>query len=421
MIGHSARKRATTLVRPVDAAERLFYRFSERNPAHFLIVAEFGEVLTASRVRPALDAIQRRHPLLSVHVEDRPETRLGLYRAPDVAPIDLAVRHSTELSWDSVAAEELSRPFDRSRAPLMRACLVRGPAWSALLLTFDHTIADGISSVFVLNDVVSALNGRILPDLPAPQSQEQLITRTLGAIEPFGSAELSDDPRMGKATTLRPFDGAPTNVHTLAMTEVDTARLAQRCRAERTTVHAAMVVAMCRVRAAERGEDFVRVLNPMNIRPLIGVNGDCGLYIQSTWTGWSPSDAAPFWQQARAITAHLEVARSPRGIRTASLAIQQAMTVDSGPDDAENLFSRVCPWEMMVTNLGVQNLDGTGPLRPTAVWGPVVQSQTDGEYVNGVTTYEGRLRIVTCGYSVPNTFLKSAGEALAAAVEEERA
>jgi hypothetical protein len=52
------------------------------------------------------------------------------------------------------------------------------------------------------------------------------------------------------------------------------------------------------------------------------------------------------------------------------------------------------------------------------VWGPVVLSQTDGEYLTGVTTYEGRLRMVTCGYNVPASFLKGVGEALMAALEE---
>ncbi|WP_231970769.1 condensation domain-containing protein [Mycobacterium sp. E3198] len=403
-------------VRPVGAMERLFYRYSERNPAHFLLVAEFGEVLTADRLRPALAAAQRRHPLLSVHVEDRPGSRLGFYRAATDAPIELTVRRGQE--WAAAAAEELSRPFDRSRAPLMRASLLQGPGSSALLLTFDHTIADGMSSVFVLNDVLAALNGRDLPNLLVPQAQERVVDRTLGTVEPFDPSELPADPRMRTPTTIRPFDGALTNVHALAMTAADTAGLVERCRAERTTVHAAMVVAMCRVRSTGRGEDFVRVLNPINFRALVGVEEDCGLYIQSTWTGLSPWDGAPFWEQARATTAHLEAARSGRGILTASLAVREAMAVDAEVGHAEELFSRTCPFDMLISNLGVQNLDGTGPLRPTAVWGPVVQSQTEGEYVTGIATYEGRLRMVTCGYSVPATFLKSVGAALAAAVDE---
>ncbi|OBG51083.1 peptide synthetase [Mycobacterium sp. E735] len=404
---------AAQFIRPIGAMERLFYRYSERNPTHFSLVAEFDQVLTANKVRPALAAAQRRHPLLSAHVEDQPGSRLGFYRAATVPPITLTV-HRAE-SWEPVAADELSRPFDRSRAPLMRASLLQGRTGSALVLTFDHTLADGISSVLVLKDVVAALNGADLPNLPVPQAQEDLVARTLGEIAPL---ELPDDPRMRVPSAIRPFDGAPTNVHTMAMAEVDTALLAQRCREERTTVHAALVVAMCRVRAAVRGEDFVRVLNPINFRGLIGVGGDCGLFIQSTWTGLSPWDGVSFWEQARATTAHLDVARSARGIRTASQAVSEAIAVDAEVDHAEELFSRVCPFEMIVTNLGVQNLDRSGALRPTAVWGPVVQSQTEGEYVTGITTFEGRLRMTTCGYSVPATFLKSVGDALLAAVQE---
>lgn len=407
-----------TLVRPLGALERLFYRYSERHPTHFVQVAEFGEVLTAQRIRPALLAVQRRHPVLSVHVEDRPGNLLSFYCAASVGPIGLTVRRGRGSDWQAIAAEELSRPFDRSRGPLMRATLLQAPTTSSLLLTFDHTIADGISSVRVLEDLVKALNSETLPNLAVPQSQERIIARMLADIEPFDPAELPDDPRMRPPTRIRPFDGALTNVHTLAMACTDTARLVERCRAERTTVHAALVVAKCRVRASERGESFVRVLNPMNFRALIGVEGDCGLYFQSTWTGLSPWDGAPFWQQARAITAHLNVARSARGIRTASLAVQQAVPVDAEARHGEELFSRTCPFDMLASNLGVQNLDGVGPLRPTAVWGPAVQSQTDGEYVTGVTTYEGRLRMTTCGYRVPATFLKSVAEALAAAVDE---
>jgi hypothetical protein len=140
--------------------------------------------------------------------------------------------------------------------------------------------------------------------------------------------------------------------------------------------------------------------------------------IVPTATGHTPWDGTPFWEQTRATTAHLRVARSAREIRAAATGLEQIITVDAETADAEELFSRTSPWDIMITNLGVQNLDGAGPLRPTAVWGPVVLSQTDGEYLTGVTTYEGRLRMVTCGYNVPASFLKGVGEALMAALEE---
>lgn len=407
----------TTLVRPLGAAERLFYRYSERNPAHFSIVAEFGVVLAEKPLRAALAAVLRRHPLLSVHVEDHPGSRLGFYRAADVAPVELTVRRGPELAWQAAAAEELTRPFDRSRAPLIRALLLQSAWRSALLLTFDHTVADGISSTVVLRDVIAALNGAALTSLPVPQPQEQIVAEVLhsaGPPDPTAPA----DPRMTTPSVLRPFDGSLTNVRTMAMTHADTARLVARCRAERTTVHAALVVAKCRVRATDRGEEFIRVLSPMNLRPILGIEGGCVMCIVPTATGHTPWDGTPFWAQARATTAHLRVARSAGGIRAAATDLEQIITVDAETAQAEELFGRISPWEIMITNLGVQNLDGARPLRPTAVWGPVVLSQTDGEYLTGVTTYEGRLRMVTCGYNVPASFLKGVGDALMAALDE---
>jgi Condensation domain len=406
----------SSLVRSVDALERLFYRYGERHPDHFLIVAEFDEVLDVERLSLALAAVQHRHPLLSVHVEDRPDGRLGFYRKASVAPIELTVLSRSQWCWQTAAAAELGRKFDRSRAPLMRACVVLGAASSALLLTFDHVIADGISSVMVLDDVVAALNGAALAELAVPPSQEQLIERMLSGVAVSDPSDGGEDPRMRTPKTNRAFDGAMTNVHALAMTAADTARLVRRCRAEQTTVHAALVTAMCRVRAEEVDEDYVRVLHPINFRKLIEVEGDCAPYFQSTWTGLAPADGRPFWDQARAITAHLQVARSAAGIRAASLAVQEAIGPDAEAGDAEELFVQVCPFEMIVTNLGVQELNSGGRLRPTAVWGPIVQAHVDGEYVTGITTYGGRLRMTTCGYSAPSTFLKDVAIVLSTAV-----
>jgi alpha/beta hydrolase family protein len=93
------------IVRPVDAFERLFYRYGERNPVHFSIVAEFDVVLGERQVRSALDAVQKRHPLLSVHVQDRPSTRLGTYRAPTATPVPLHVHKQPDL-------EDVEKAYD---------------------------------------------------------------------------------------------------------------------------------------------------------------------------------------------------------------------------------------------------------------------------------------------------------------------
>jgi NRPS condensation-like uncharacterized protein len=371
---------------------------------HFSLVAEFDVTLTEAQARTALVAVQQRHPLLSVHVEDHPASRLGFYRADSVAPIDLTVHEGGE-HWQSFAAAELAHPLDRSTAPLMRAVLLNCRSGSTIVLTFDHTIADGISSVIVINDLVNALNGAAVSPLEVPSSLEDMIARTFAGIEVQGTNDASD-PRMADPTSIRPFDGTHPYIDTVTLNRADTARLVNRCRTEQTTVHAAILTAASRVHATFLGKEFVRVTSPINIRPLINAVGDCAAYFISTITGMAPLDGTAFWNQARAMTADLSLAKSAPGVAAVSARIQQAITIDAECDAAEQLITTFVPSDLAITNLGVQDLLVDGPIRPTAVWGPIIETQSD-DYVIGVVTYEGQLRMVCSGHMPTALFLEA--------------
>lgn len=402
---------APTLVRPVDALERLFYRYSERNPLHFMMVAEFDVVLDERDLTSALEMVRQRHALLSVHVEDRPGTHLGFYRADDTAPVPLRVIVND--NWPAVATEELIHPFDRSTAPLMRAVLLVDTARSTLVLTIDHTIADGISTVMILNDLLAALNGDALQALPVPPSQEALLAKMFGAVSQWASPSQGEpDPRMLTPAAVRKFDGTPTNLHHLSMSADETARLVDRCRRERTTVHSAIVTAASHVRSRLRGEDYVRVLNPMNIRSVMDAGGDCAPYFSCAVTGMAPLGGAAFWDQSRALTAELTVARAAPGVLASSLATQQAIGVGAGSATAEDLFTKALPVELLISNLGVQDLEAAGPIRPTALWAPVLETQIAGGVVIGVTTYQSVLRMVACGYEPTKPFIETVARTL---------
>jgi hypothetical protein len=356
-------------------------------------------------MRRALDSVQQRHPLLSVHVEDHASTRLGFHRAHAITPIPLTVHHGDCSDWQSLAATELATPFDQSCGPLMRATLATTRMSSVIVLTFDHTIADGISSVHVLDDLVAALNGRQLSNLPVPLAIEDLIDHSL---EGTAVTELPQpDTRMAEPTSQRPFDGRRPFLHTVAMTEADTARLALRCRTERTTVHAAILVAAFRVRGEQLGDTFVRALSPINIRELTRAGRDCAAYFSGTCTGLEPADGRSFWEQARAMSADLDAARSAPGIVAGSQAIRQAMPADATADAAEQVFGKVFAWEVLATNLGRQDLTDTGPIAPSAIWAPIVQSQMAGEYVISIITYRGRLRMACTGYAPTASYVQA--------------
>jgi hypothetical protein len=290
----------------------------------------------------------------------------------------------------------------------MRAVLLNGRSSSAVLLTFDHTIADGISSVMILNDLVDSLNGHHLTAHGVPASQEEIITLRLPSSKHQPIPEPAvPDARMLKPSSIRPFDGTRSHIHTVTLDGPDTSRLVNRCRTEQTTVHAAIVTASSRVRASLRGEDFVRVASPINIRELINVGDDCADYIGITITGLAPWDGSQFWDQARAITAELSTARSAPVVATLPAMMQQMIPVDAETQAAEQFLTTGAPWDSMVSNLGVQDLASSGAIMPTALWGPILNTQIDGDHVTGVVTYQGRLRMVACGYTPTAEYLQN--------------
>jgi hypothetical protein len=412
VIRESGAAGAAAFLRALGLRERCLHRYSERNPLIFTMVAEFDAALDAHLVIDALDAVQRRHPLLSAHIEDDPETGLGFYQANPAASIGLTFLCDADQAWQAIAAQELTRPFDSAAAPLVRATLVTQGQSSALLLTFDHVISDGISAVLVLNDLVAALNGQPLAALPLPDSLEELATRRLGAVHITAMSTDVGDPRMGVPTSIRPFDASPPYLHRIALGRDATARLHERCREERTTVHAAIVAAASRARSAVCGDEFVRTYTPINARDLVDQGAGCCLSISFACTGMPPADGNSFWDQARQTGDRLKMARSAAGLMLGSAVIEEYFSIDADCGAAEHFLRTVLPFELTVTNLGVQYVPRLGPIRPRTIWGPIVLTQIEGEYVTGVVTYDGQLRMTSCGHTPTGQFLERVRQTL---------
>lgn len=394
---------AATLVRPLGAFERMYCRAMETSPMHFSVGAEFAVPLEEEQVRVALAAVQKRHPLLSVHVEDHPGTRLGFYRAATVPAVGLTVLRQEVSDWPKVAGTELSHRIDASKAPLVRAVLISDATSSMILLTFHHAMSDGMSGVYMLRDLVAALNGHRLEPLPVPPSQEELIERVLPSQAELPPGE-PEDPRMASPGIVRPFDGSVPDVSAITLDANLTSRIVERCRTERTTVHGLITAAASRVRSTLRGEDFVRVATPFDLRRLIGAGDDVGFYVAAARTGTTPHGGAPLWDQARAVSEQVTTARSAAGVVAMSTAIQQFVPIDTDSDTALTLMSHALAFELVLSNLGVLEFDSTGPIHPTAIWGPFLLFQSVGEEVSGITTFEGRMRIVTCGHEPTEKF-----------------
>lgn len=390
----SASEATGTLVRRLGAFERLYQRRQQKNTMHFCVVAELADDLDPFTLAAALHALQQRHPLLNVYIEDGPQAGPGFYRPASVAPVPITVVDAeTGHTWRDLVAEELTCPFDASFAPMIRVVLLRsGPTTpAAIILTVDHAIADGLSAGYMLRDLFCALNGHQLEALPVPVSQEERIGALLDA-QPVaapaatnGQAHRARPPWLATPSTIRPFDGAVPDVSAIAFDDELTRRLFARARTECTTVHAALVSAMSRVILESGRGEFVRTLTPVECRSQIGVGGDVCLYFTATRTVLTREQLTDLWRMARVVGDQLASARS-----LPALVARSA--------DTEDFLIAGLSFEAQASNLDVLDMGTPETVRPLAIWGPATLVQVKGELSSGICTFNGQLRIVSASH-----------------------
>jgi hypothetical protein len=411
------------LVRPLGAFERMFHLSEQKSTKHFCVVAELADDLDPAALGAGLLAVQRRHPLLNVHVEDHPQTRLGFYRPASVPPIRVTVVDAeTGKTWRDLVAEELTRPFDRSCAPMTRVVLLRsGPSTpAAIVLTVDHAIVDGLSAAYMLRDLFSALNGHDLTALPVPPSQENLIGALRDA-QPAVALAVNSPPApaqpawLATLSTIRPFDGAVPHLSAASFNEDLTRRLVTRARAERSTVHSALVSAMSQVIIESGRNEFVRMLTPIDIRTRLGVGDDICLYISAARTAFIRQELTDLWEMARTVGDQLAGARSVPTLFAASAATEQFIPVDATTEDAEAFTIAGLSFEAFASNLGVLDMGTRQAVRPVAIWGPATLGQIQGELSAGICTFNGQLRIVSASHDPLSDYLDRVRDVLDAA------
>jgi hypothetical protein len=104
-----------------------------------------------------LEYLQRRHPLLRVHMLKK-KNRYW-FESAGTPPIPLRVLKRQDNShWQQVAEEELNRQFDMRTGPLIRFTYLNGTSAEEpgdMIITIQHAIMDAVSTVSLLQEILS--------------------------------------------------------------------------------------------------------------------------------------------------------------------------------------------------------------------------------------------------------------------------
>jgi hypothetical protein len=116
-------------VRALSAMERLFWLMDQKHSAHLTVTAQVKGATKVESWRDALDAVQRRHPVLCTSIDRNEQGEPAPYRV-NAAPIPLrVVDGNIHGSWESELNRERAVPFTPEQAPLVRSGPGTGDAY----------------------------------------------------------------------------------------------------------------------------------------------------------------------------------------------------------------------------------------------------------------------------------------------------
>jgi NRPS condensation-like uncharacterized protein len=413
-------------VRALGAKEHLFWLMNQKHPVHLTVTAEVKGDTKMQSWRDALDAVQRRHPVLSTSIDRNEEGEPALYQV-DAAPIPLrVVNGSVQGRWELEVDREMAVPFTPGQAPLIRSVLIHKPQSAVLILIAHHAIADGMALVFLIRDLLQVLSGGQIETLSFSSTAEELLSK-LPKGEEIVEAEASQaGAPQAEPAPYREGNGLAPSVTARKLDENLTWTLKERARREGTTVHGALCAALVlagRKTSSTWRKQTVRVMTPINARAPLGAGEACGVYLAGgSIVPFQPGDSRAFWELARFGKNELSPSQTFQSLSTSSHRLQAMMTKDIGVETAAQIAAGAFARDLMVSNLGQMPYESEfGKLKLEAVWGPTALQGLDGEQNVGIATTNGAIRLLHASYTLVPCLLENTESILRAACEDTRA
>jgi hypothetical protein len=407
---------AEDYVRALGPLERLFWLLDQASSAHFSLVAEVEGTSAVADWRAAIDHVQRRHPFLSVCIDTDEGSDPYFRHIPDKRiPIRVVYADASQPQWLAELERELGTPFDPASAPLVRAVLLHEPDRAALILTGHHSIADALSLSFVIRDILLELSGTRLEPLGATPSVESLVD----SIEVDGPAGQAKETVRVPPSVAHLRRGIRPHVRALALTAGLTARLRERARQEKTTVHGALsaAVAIAGTKAvADWKENGVRILSPVDVRKVVGAGESCGVFFGGVGVLLRAGAQTDFWELARAARNGVADAQTAAGAKEFFAGLRQAVSPELNPETAWKVAEHGFAHDVLLSNLGdLRYGTSFGRFKLEAMWGPPVIGGMEGGITVGVATANGSLRLLQGSHAPAPFVLEEMERALTAA------
>lgn len=375
---------------------------SQTYPINFLLTASVRGRFSLGELQTAVNKACQKHPTLNSLVAHQDNGQAFL--VPNDSP-HFPVEEQTDSSWQAIANVELNRPFDLTVVPAIRFILLRHDNEHAdIIVVCAHALADGFSAAYLIHDLLAVLGNdnltltpkAALPPFSAliPDFKGKWLTIFLAKLK----ARLFKTLIKILPTKSELLDKVFGDYHFLTwrLSSEQTTSLLSRCRAEQTTVHAALGVAFLRAFAERRQDGWRReIQSPVSIRSRLAqpLTDDYGMFINLMAFKVDCSLERDYWAVARDIRqgflSRMNDSALFREFVEAEIILETLSAIIT-PDSIAQSMPRVA-YDLSITNLGRLTMpEPTDKLQLEALYGPCVGGNPD-EVVLGVNSVNGRL------------------------------
>lgn len=332
--------------RELGISERVVWLLSEAGSNNFVMIAKVKGLLSKSTLRQALLLLQKKHPLLDVHIElEHSIPQFVAANTPEIPLRIVELEHSED--WLQEANAEMNLAFDWEKGPLVRLVWLKGEQEQVLLSTFHHVIGDATAGTYFVRDLLSLTSCLMthahvehcvrLPEQPPSDAIIPAQAQGLkGAFQVIGGGlrqglMLTKQPKKIPAEQTVPPSAVQTHVIHRSLSPEATSRMVAAAKAEQTSVHGLISAMMLKV-VGHKIQAIVPAQAPVtlgcfsavNLRPLLtpAIGEEMGLYVSGISTFHEAGRDTPTWDLAREVKANLTNLLN-RGEAFATLMLQK--------------------------------------------------------------------------------------------------
>jgi Condensation domain len=408
-------------LRPLSGVEHLFWALDKINGFNFGMAVSFRGTIAHSRWRDAFARAQKRHPFLDAAInEDDPHA--PWFARGTGLPIPLAfLRRNSSTDWQRVMESEIAEPFDLSTGPLLRAAILEDEKGSDLVLTTHHAVIDGIGVLAVVRELLRALAGEALAELPIPPPAEERAT-AIRALNPLpaalDAATYAAEPQPRNRIYASRNRKGKCAIASIRLSQQQSARLLRYARREQTTIGAVLMAAAAsalRELSPQLKQADLRLTTALDVRPYIANEEDFVLSVISP-RAIVPHPEEELAASARAIKAQIAPAQSFLAIEAIFTRVGAILTQKLDAAALVNMLVEAVGHDVLVSNLKTVEI----PVQPDglvveSVWGPSVLCGFGGEHAIGAATFDSALHLVYTSFAAVAGLLDTIHEKLMAA------